>query len=113
MKLQCLSWIIASGGISYFIDDHVSIIAPIFTLQKNYEIFNCSYGKSYSILNVLKKIIHLSTSKKKVIKKIGKNLAINILVSNTKAKRKLNWSPKYSLDEGLKKTLKWYRENYN
>ena len=42
MKLQCLSWIIASGGISYFIDDHVSIIAPIFTLQKNYEIFNKS-----------------------------------------------------------------------
>ena len=97
-----------------YVDDLITFVEKVLQKQKNnYEIFNCSYGKSYSILSVLKKIIHLSLSKKKVIKKNGKNLAINILVSNTKAKRKLNWSPKYSLDEGLKKTLKWYRENYN
>ena len=81
--------------------------------KKNYDIFNCSYGKSYPILNVLKKIIHLSDSKKKVLNKKGKNLGVNILVSNTKAKRELKWSPKHSLDEGLKKTLKWYRENHS
>ena len=92
----------------------ISFVEKIIQKQKkNYEIFNCAYGKSYSILNVLKKIISLSGSKKKVIYKKGKNLGINILVSNTKAKKKLNWSPKYTLDEGLKKTLKWYRENYN
>lgn len=97
-----------------YVDDLISFVEKIIQKQKkNYEIFNCAYGKSYSILNVLKKIISLSGSKKKVIYKKGKNLGINILVSNTKAKKKLNWSPKYTLDEGLKKTLKWYRENYN
>ena len=49
----------------------------------------------------------------KIFNKKGKNLGVNILVSNSKAKKELNWSPKYSLDEGLKKTLKWYKENHN
>ena len=58
-------------------------------------------------------IILLSDSKKKIFNKKGKNLGVNILVSNSKAKKELNWSPKYSLDEGLKKTLKWYKEKHS
>ena len=97
-----------------YVDDLILFVEKILQKQKkNYDIFNCSYGKSYPILNVLKKIIHLSDSKKKVLNKKGKNLGVNILVSNTKAKRELKWSPKHSLDEGLKKTLKWYRENHS
>lgn len=97
-----------------YVDDLITFVEKVLQKQKkNYEIFNCSYGKSYSILDVLKKIIHFSKSKKKIIKKKGKNLGINILISNSKAKRELSWSPKYSLDEGLKKTFKWYKENYS
>ena len=97
-----------------YVDDLILFVEKILQKQKkNYDIFNCSYGKSYPILNVLKKIIHLSDSKKKIFNKKGKNLGVNILVSNSKAKKELNWSPKYSLDEGLKKTLKWYKENHS
>ena len=31
---------------------------------------------------------------------------------NTKAKNKLNWSPKFALEEGLLKMWKWYKNNY-
>ena len=28
-----------------------------------------------------------------------------------KAEKELNWKPKYTIDEGLKKTIKWYKAN--
>ena len=30
-----------------------------------------------------------------------------------KAEKKLNWKPKYSIEDGLKKTIKWYKDNKN
>jgi dTDP-glucose 4,6-dehydratase len=32
-------------------------------------------------------------------------------IDYSKAKRELAWEPKISLDEGLKDTVSWYREN--
>lgn len=31
---------------------------------------------------------------------------------NTKAKKLLKWEPKYTLDEGLRETIEWYRMEY-
>ena len=31
----------------------------------------------------------------------------------TKAEKELNWKPKYSINEGLKKTINWYKNNKN
>ena len=35
-----------------------------------------------------------------------------IILSNNKAKSDLNWSPKISMEEGLKKTSEWFKNNY-
>ena len=32
---------------------------------------------------------------------------------NTKAKKKINWEPKFTLEIGLNKTIKWISENIN
>ena len=34
-----------------------------------------------------------------------------LMADNAKAKRILNWAPKYSLEKGLKKTIVWFKEN--
>lgn len=34
-----------------------------------------------------------------------------LLADNSKAKKLLKWSPEYSFEEGLKKTVKWFTEN--
>jgi len=96
-----------------YINDLIEMIYSVLNKQKNsYEIFNCSYGKSFKIIDVLKKIIFLSGLEKNINKlKNKKSLAINIMVSSKKAKKILNWSPKTRLDEGLKKTINWFREN--
>ena len=31
-------------------------------------------------------------------------------LDSNKAKRVLGWAPRYSLEEGLRETLEWYRE---
>jgi CDP-glucose 4,6-dehydratase len=30
----------------------------------------------------------------------------------SKAKRLLNWKPRFDMDEGLRETIAWYREHY-
>ncbi|MBK15117.1 MAG: UDP-glucose 4-epimerase [Chloroflexi bacterium] len=35
-----------------------------------------------------------------------------IILSNNKAKSDLNWSPKISMEEGLKKTSEWFKNNF-
>jgi len=41
----------------------------------------------------------------------GKSEVMCLLADTTKAKRLLNWSPKFTLDQGLEKTVRWMRDN--
>jgi nucleoside-diphosphate-sugar epimerase len=95
------------------VNDLMNMIYLLINKQKTaYEIFNCSYGKSFKIIDILKRIIHLSNSKKIINKlKNKKNLNIDIVINSNKAKKTLNWYPKIKLDEGLKMTIDWFR-NY-
>jgi len=36
-----------------------------------------------------------------------------LMADNNKAKKILNWVPKYSLEKGLKKTIEWFKKNKN
>lgn len=44
-------------------------------------------------------------------KRPAKSEVERLMADNTKAKRILNWAPKYSLEKGLKKTIGWFKEN--
>lgn len=95
-----------------YIDDLILFVKKVIKNQKNkFEIINCSYGKSYKIYDVLKKIIKISKLNKKIIKVKSKSININILVSNKKAKKLINWSPKINIDLGLKKTFLHLKKN--
>ena len=68
---------------------------------------DCEQEKyNYTILTL---IIKFSEVNKKIKKIEGKNINVNILVNSKKAKKLLNWSPKINIDEGLKRTIKWYK----
>ena len=73
------------------------------------EAFNFGTGKPISVLDLYKKIIK---SMGKSIKPKILGTAVNEIdrqyLSINKAKRILNWEPKYSLEQGLKETIKWY-----
>jgi GDP-L-fucose synthase len=93
-----------------YVDDFANFVYLLITKQKsNFEIFNCTYGKSFKIIEILNKIIKISNQNKKIKKIKGKNLNVNILVNSKKAFRLLGWYPKFTIYEGLKKTIEWYK----
>ena len=64
----------------------------------------------YSILELARKIIELTTSKSKIVFKslpqddpLQRNPDINL------ARRKLSWEPKAKLEQGLKNTIEYFR----
>jgi len=57
-------------------------------------------------------MIAISGQKIKITKDLSKpTIPINILVNSSKAKKELMWKPKVSLEEGIKKTIKWFLKN--
>ena len=97
-----------------YIEDLCLAIKNIMNKQNiKFDLVNVSYGKAFSVKNIVEKI--------KVIMNKGYNILfdekkpsikINILIDNSKMFRKYNWKPKVSIDNGIKKTVSWYLNNF-
>jgi len=94
------------------IDAYLKIIKNIQGIKG--EVFNLGTGKQIDIAQVVSLIKKITNSKIKPeynqIKPAQtepKNWVANIV----KIKSLLNWQPKYNLEEGLKKDIRWFREN--
>lgn len=113
-------WDVGSIRDFLYIDDAVR--AYFMLAEKNFHnerrvrVFNFGTDKPISIVNLVKKII-------KIAKQDFTNIKIESApsdrsdeitrqyVSSTKAKKELGWYPKTTLQEGLFRTYKWYKEN--
>lgn len=78
------------------------------------EIINIGTGHEYRVRDVAKMIVKMANSRIKLKfnalpKRVGE--ADHFFCDNKKAKTILGWRPKVSLEEGLKKTIGWFREN--
>jgi GDP-L-fucose synthase len=80
---------------------------------KKFDVFNFSSGEKTTIAELAKKLIKISSTKKK-IKFINKKLssADYRVLDNQKVIKKFKFKKRTRLDEGLKKTISWYLENY-
>jgi GDP-L-fucose synthase len=96
-----------------YINDFLFFVSKVLKFQKKkYNIYNCSYGRSFSIKDIIIKLDKIFSLRKKIIfLRKKKNLKVDILVSSKKAYKELNWFPKVKIDEGLKKTIVWYNHN--
>ena len=96
-----------------YVEDGADALIGCMDLSGGNYLFNIGVGKGISIIdlaNLIKKHVgwdgnfNLDTTKpegvleKKVDGSMGKDI--------------INWNPKFSLDEGVKKTVEWYGENY-
>lgn len=74
------------------------------------EVFNLSLQKPISVLKLVKSIYKLCAKKPsyKILNQAQYEIR-NQYLSSAKAKRILGWQPKYTLNGGLKKTIKWYK----
>jgi CDP-glucose 4,6-dehydratase len=76
------------------------------------EAFNFGMDNPKSVMEVVQTIIDVSerpTLEPRVLAEAENEIQAQYLDSS-KAKRLLDWAPRYSLREGLRETLSWYRE---
>ena len=96
-----------------YIDDIANgTIAAAKNLCK-YEIINLGGGNNPISMKILISKIEKLLNKKSIISQKPFHSADvqTTWADISKAKEILNWSPKTSLDEGLKNTVNWYKEN--
>lgn len=78
------------------------------------EAFNFSYERPMSVLEIVNLILKLMGSElKPVIKNEVKAEIKKQYLSSKKARETLGWKPQFSLEDGLKRTIKWYEEFMN
>jgi GDP-L-fucose synthase len=96
-----------------YVSDLVDFVELAIEKQHSpYELYNVGYGSSISVKDLVKKVIEIS----------GKDLGVEfdptkpsiktrLALDSSKALADFGWRPKTSLDEGIQKTLDWYKEN--
>lgn len=96
-----------------FIDDVIDVYCLIASRQGiQGEIFNVGLGVQHSVAQVAAKIIELTGAAVEPDwgSQDGRVYDSDLWVSdNTKLKAFLNWTPRYSLEEGLHRTIDWFR----
>lgn len=86
------------------------IYKAMFEKNTKSEVFNLGNPGEYTVMELANKIIKLTGSKSKIIyKPLPKDDPTRRRPDITKAKEVLDWEPKVKLDEGLKKTIEYYK----
>ncbi len=95
-----------------YIDDILTAIYKSIYVKRKKLILNIGSGKSFKIVEIVN-IIERLVKKKLIIKKIKR---IRNPIQKTKArislaKKYLNWEPKFSLENGIKRIIKYEKKN--
>lgn len=94
-----------------YVDDMVEGLIKVMSSEKaKGEVINLGNPEEYNILDLAEKIKKMTNSKSKIV---FSNLPADDPMLRqpdiSKAKKLLDWSPKVSLTQGLKKTIEYYR----
>ena len=75
------------------------------------EAFNFSYGSQVTVLALVQRILkRMKSDLQPVILNEASNEIRKQTLNADKARKKLGWQPLFSLDQGLDRTIAWYRE---
>ena len=78
----------------------------------NFGLYNVGFGKSISVNDLVNAIVRRS-EKNLIIEydKTKPTMATKLALDITLAKEKFGWEPKITLEEGIVKTMDWYKNN--
>ncbi len=82
------------------------------------EVINAGTGVGTTIGEIADLVLKITGSDKKIVEdtqrvRPEKSEVLKLICDNKKAKEILNWSPQYSLEEGLKETISFIQKNIN
>lgn len=97
-----------------YVEDHCRAIAEVLTKGKNHETYLIGgLTKDISNLEVIKLILQIMGKDESMIEFVEdrKGHDRRYAVDWTKINQQLGWSPSVTLEEGLQKTIEWYKNN--
>lgn len=96
-----------------YIDDLVDFVALVLERQQErFELVNVGAGETVPIRELVEKVIRHSGRDLKIEYDLTKPvIGFKLRISLDRVRSRYGWKAKVSLDEGIRRTLAWYREN--
>jgi hypothetical protein len=96
-----------------YVEDLVDFIDTAINKQTTpYELVNVGLGKGIKIKDLVKKIVKYSNNNLEIVHDLSKpTVPTSLYLDCSYAEKLFGWKPKHTLDEGIKKTIEWYKEN--
>lgn len=97
-----------------YIDDFVEGLLKSFEVINDYQTINIASGIPITVKKVLKIILEIDNNEAANVKYDTSmpTMLPKRLINIDKIREKCNWKPKISIEQGLEKTVNWYREFY-
>lgn len=93
------------------VDAYINLAEKVVDLNLGGQAFNFSNEIQLTVLELVNKILKIMGSDiKPIILNQGSNEIVHQYLSAKKARTVLGWSPNYTIDEGLSKTVEWYED---
>jgi dTDP-glucose 4,6-dehydratase len=96
-----------------YVEDHCEAIYEVFNHGRVGEKYNIGGECEVKNIDLVKTLLNLLNTSEELIEYVqdrpGHDLRYSI--DNAKIQSELGWTPKYSLESGLEKTIKWYRND--
>lgn len=96
-----------------YVEDHCSAIWTVIKKAKVGEIYNIGGNNEKANIDIVKLILKELEGDESLIDYVKDRLGHDrrYAIDNTKITRDLGWAPAYTFEEGIKKTIQWYKEN--
>lgn len=97
-----------------YVSDLVNFVSLAVDKQETaFELYNVGLGSSVSVKDLVNMIIEISGKDIKIDFDLSKpTIKTKLCLDTSRAKGLLGWVPQVSLEEGISKTIKWYKLNY-
>ena len=96
-----------------YVEDHCEAIYEVFKRGRIGEKYNIGGECEVKNIDLIKTLLNLLNASEDLIEYVqdrpGHDLRYSI--DNAKIQKELGWSPKYTLEKGLEKTIEWYKND--
>jgi len=95
------------------VDDHCEAIDTVLHKGKVGEVYNIGGNNEKENIEIVKLILTKLEKSEELIKHVTDRLGHDrrYAIDNTKITTELGWEPKYTFEQGIEVTIKWYLEN--
>ena len=96
-----------------YVSDLVNFVDKAISNQRDwFGLYNCGYGEAIAIKDLVQKIVKLSGRQLAIEHDLSQpSIKTSLFLDCEKAKNELSWERAVTLEDGITKTLQWWRTN--